>query len=120
MDDAPKVRVEVELDKELVDLAAEAGLDLNALTDRALHRALGTEKARRWREENAEAIAFNNAQVERDGLFSASIGKEDLEADKKAANERARRWEEENAEAIRESNEELRRNGLWSDRYRLF
>jgi antitoxin CcdA len=69
VDDAPKVRVEVELDKDLVDLAAKAGLDLNEVTDRALQRALGAEKRRRWREENAEAIAFNNAQVERDGLW---------------------------------------------------
>jgi post-segregation antitoxin (ccd killing protein) len=130
MDDAPKVRMEVELDKDLIDLAAEAGLDLNEVADRALQRALGSERLetipryaarrRQFQKDIQDEIAWYNAHIERDGLFSASIGKEVLEAGKEAADERARRWEEENAEAIRESNEELRRNGLWSDRYRLF
>ena len=61
MDDPTRVRVEVELDKELVELAATAGLDLNEVAGRALKRALGVkassdERAHRWAEENAEAI----------------------------------------------------------------
>ena len=43
MDDPTTVRVEVELDKELVELAATAGLDLNEVVGRALKRALGVK-----------------------------------------------------------------------------
>ena len=43
MDDPTRVRVEVELDKELVELAATAGLDLNEVAGRALKRALGVK-----------------------------------------------------------------------------
>ncbi len=75
MDDPTRVRVEVELDKELVELAATAGLDLNEVAGRALKRALGgkassDESARRWAEENAEAIQASNEEIRRNGLWS--------------------------------------------------
>ena len=71
-DDPTTVRVEVELDKELVELAATAGLDLNEVVGRALKRALGVkassdDRARRWAEENIQA---SNEEIRRDGLWS--------------------------------------------------
>jgi post-segregation antitoxin (ccd killing protein) len=118
-------RVEIELDKELVDLAERAGLDLNEVADRALQRALGSEQLKtvpryakrfeRSQEEIREGVAWYNAHIERDGIFSGAHM-----PDEEPSDEKARRWEEENAEAIHVSNEELKRNGLWSDRYRLF
>jgi post-segregation antitoxin (ccd killing protein) len=125
MDDAAKIRVEVELDRELVDLACKAGLDLDAVAGRALERALGAEQLKtipryaerfeEFRKESAEGVAWYNAHIERDGIFSsADLPREDT------ADERARLWEEENAKAIEASNEELKRNGLWSNGYRLF
>lgn len=123
VDDSTKVRVEVELDRELVDLAANAGLDLNAVTDQAIQRALGPEQLKtvpryaarleEFRQKIQEEIAWYNAHIERDFSNADVIGRE-------ASDERARRWEDENAGAIRASNEELQRNGLWSDGYRLF
>jgi post-segregation antitoxin (ccd killing protein) len=76
-----KIRVEVELDKELVELAIHAGINLNEVADRALQRALGPaadpvrkrssgEAARRWEQENAEAIRESNAELKRNGLWS--------------------------------------------------
>jgi post-segregation antitoxin (ccd killing protein) len=121
VDDAAKVRIEVELDKDLVDLATDAGVDLNELTDRALRRSLGAERLKtipryaqrmeQLQKQIRDEVAGYNALIEREGLFSGG---------EKESEEKARRWEEENAEAIRASNEELKRNGLWSDRYRLF
>jgi len=75
VDDPTRVRVEVELDKELVELAATAGLDLNEVAGRALKRALGVkafsdERARRWAEDNAEAIQASNEEIRRNGLWS--------------------------------------------------
>ena len=125
VDEPQKVRVEVELDKELVELAATAGLDLAEVTGRALQRALGPDRLstvpryaarleQRQKDMQAE-IAWYNAHIERDGIFSLGDPEKGT-----ASDEEARRWEERNAEAIRTSNEELQRSGLWSDGYRLF
>lgn len=80
MDEPDKVRVKVELDRTLVDLASEAGLDLNTLTGRALQRALGLPRLERGlphelrieqlRLELRPEIAWYNAHVASHGLFS--------------------------------------------------
>lgn len=80
VDDAAKVRVEVELDKELVELATNVGLDLNALAGQALQRALSTKqleripryaaRRERIRKELKEEIAWYNAHIEEHGLFA--------------------------------------------------
>lgn len=52
-------------------LAAEAatlGLDADAIAEKALREAISAEKARRWREENREAIEAHNRWVEEHGL----------------------------------------------------
>jgi post-segregation antitoxin (ccd killing protein) len=52
-------------------LAAEAealGLDAAAIAAQAVKEAILSEKARRWLEENAEAIAAHNRWVEENGL----------------------------------------------------
>lgn len=61
--------VELSLDEGVVEDARALGLDVEALAETALRESVSREKARRWREENAEAIAFNNAQIEKDGLW---------------------------------------------------
>lgn len=51
--------------------AAEAqslGLDAAAIAARAVQEAIRAEKARRWLEENREAIAAHNRWVEEHGL----------------------------------------------------
>ncbi|MBY0336321.1 MAG: type II toxin-antitoxin system CcdA family antitoxin [Acetobacteraceae bacterium] len=53
------------------DLPAEAlalGLDPQAIAEAALRRAISEEKARRWNEENKDAIAAHNRWVEEHGL----------------------------------------------------
>ena len=55
-----------------LSLLAEAkalNTNLSRTVEAAPCSRLRDEKARRWQEENAEAIAFSNAQVGRDGLW---------------------------------------------------
>lgn len=66
---APRESVDLSLDAELVAEARTLGLDLSRIAEDALRRHVRDEKARRWQEENAEAIAANNARIERDGLW---------------------------------------------------
>lgn len=61
--------IELPLDASLVEDAAVLGIDLADTAEKAIREAVANEKARRWREENAEAIRANNAQVEREGLW---------------------------------------------------
>ena len=61
--------VELQLDGALMADAKELGLDATTLMEEALRKSVADEKARRWREENAEAIAQDNALLDRDGLW---------------------------------------------------
>lgn len=68
-------RVVLELDGESVAAAREAGIDLAELLVEALRRRLphlhGAERAeaaRRWQEENREAINAFNRMVQEDGF----------------------------------------------------
>lgn len=58
----------VSLDPRLVEEARELGVNLSRACERGLVAVLAEERARRWREENAEAIASSNAYVEEKGL----------------------------------------------------
>jgi antitoxin CcdA len=65
----PRKAVNLSLDVELVAEAKALDLNLSRTVEEALRQRVRAEKARRWQEENAEAIAFNNAQIEREGLW---------------------------------------------------
>jgi antitoxin CcdA len=67
--------VTVELDSESIAAARDAGIDLSELLVQALRRRLPElhaaerqQAARRWREENREAIESINRVIERDGF----------------------------------------------------
>jgi antitoxin CcdA len=82
MDDG-KVVLEVEVDAELAARAEQAGLDVSQTVDRALRSALSfrlrepsaadEERARRWREDNAEALRVSNEELQRNGLWSDGL-----------------------------------------------
>lgn len=61
--------VELQLDGTLMADAKALGLDAAAVMEDALRRSVTDEKARRWHEENAEAIRRSNERVEREGLW---------------------------------------------------
>jgi antitoxin CcdA len=75
-------RVTLELDSEALAAAREAGIDLSELLTQALRRRLPhlhaearAEEARKWYEENKEAIDSYNRMIEREGLFSDGLRK---------------------------------------------
>src|SRR5262249_28300513 len=68
-------RVTLQLDSEALAAAREAGIDLSELLVQALRRRLPNlhaseraEAARRWQEENREAIDAVNRMIEEDGF----------------------------------------------------
>jgi antitoxin CcdA len=68
-------RVTLELDSEALAAAREAGIDLSELLVQALRRRLPNlhaseraEAARRWQQENREAIDAVNRMIEEDGF----------------------------------------------------
>jgi antitoxin CcdA len=82
MDDG-KVVIAIDIDADLIARAEEAGLNVSQTVDTALRSALSfrlrtpnpasEERARRWREDNAEAIRASNEELERNGLWSDGL-----------------------------------------------
>ena len=52
----------------LLDEAKELGVNVSRAAEAGLSEALKRERTRRWREENAAAMAAHNAFVERNGV----------------------------------------------------
>ncbi len=68
------------IDPELLEQAARLGLDIGGMSERDLRLHLqkvdpaGAEaRARRWAEENAEAIKAHNEAIARRGIFGADL-----------------------------------------------
>lgn len=70
---ATKRAVNVTLDSALVDEARALGIPLPATLGAALLATVVAERARRWQEENREAIEAYNARIERDGMFGDDV-----------------------------------------------
>lgn len=68
-----KRRLNVSVRGDLIERAREAGLNLSELVEQSLLRRLREEEARRWKEDNREAIAAYNARIERDGPLNADL-----------------------------------------------
>ena len=61
--------MKIRIDKDLLDEAANLGIDVNTLADDVLRQAIKKEKDRRWQTEHADVIAWYNEHIERDGIF---------------------------------------------------
>ncbi|MBX3486195.1 type II toxin-antitoxin system CcdA family antitoxin [Phenylobacterium sp.] len=76
-------RGELKIDPRLLDEAREAGLPVERMTEQTLRRALAEyapyrglsdeEKARRWAEDNAEAIKAQRERIEAYGVFGEDL-----------------------------------------------
>ncbi len=66
--------VTVTVDRELVDRARDAGLNMSATLTVALNAELKKHAATRWREENAEAIAALNQLADKPDVLLISTG----------------------------------------------
>ena len=74
-----KTELKIEIDADLAAQAEASGLDLAHVLEAELRHKLkpsdGNERARRWAEENAGAIAEYNQHVREHGLFGDEFRK---------------------------------------------
>ena len=70
---SPKKSVELTLDESLLADVHLLGMDLAGAVEDSLRSVIKAEKARRWLEENRDAIEENNARIEREGLWSDGL-----------------------------------------------
>lgn len=70
---AGKRRLNVSVSAELIERARAQGLNLSSLLEESLSERLRKIEAERWLAENAEAIAYHNARVARDGPLNADL-----------------------------------------------
>lgn len=68
-----KKRTNVSLSGPLLDEARELGLSISKIAEGALEQAVRRERARRWQEENAAAIAERQDWIDRNGLPLADV-----------------------------------------------
>jgi len=78
-----KVELKIEIDEALLAEAQEAGLSVSRLTEQSLRRELSEtrryrglsdeDKAKRWAEENAEAIKAQRERIEACGVFGEDL-----------------------------------------------
>ncbi|HEX5776180.1 MAG TPA: type II toxin-antitoxin system CcdA family antitoxin [Caulobacteraceae bacterium] len=68
-----KTELKIEIDTHMLEQARAREIRLNLVLERALKKELGAaaaeERARRWADENADAIASHNRFVEENGEF---------------------------------------------------
>ena len=65
---AKRRAVNLSLDRELVEAAKEAGINISQVSEAALRAATKAELERRWKEENRPAFEYWNRWVEKNGL----------------------------------------------------
>lgn len=70
MPGARKVPTNVSIDAALVKRAKQLGINLSAVAESALERAIAEAEREAWLAENADAIEEYNALVEKRGVFS--------------------------------------------------
>lgn len=70
----------IEIEPELLEQAARLGIDVTGVDERTLRLYLqkvdpaGTEaRAKRWAEENAEAIRLHNERIQKRGVFGEDL-----------------------------------------------
>lgn len=70
---AGKQRLNVTVRADLIARARAAKLNLSSVIEESLELTLRKAEAARWAEENAEAIAYHNARIEREGLWHKGL-----------------------------------------------
>lgn len=70
-----KQRLNITVRADLIERARAAKLNLSSVVEESLELKLRKAEADRWLAENAEAIAYHNARIERDGLWHKGLTK---------------------------------------------
>jgi antitoxin CcdA len=71
--DGPKRPVNLSLNVELLRLGRDLGINVSAVAEQALARAVKERMGQRWLEENQGAIQAYNLRVAEQGLFSDGL-----------------------------------------------
>jgi len=67
---APKQATNLSIDRDLLNAAREAGVNLSAALEEALREKVAAARREQWKRENAEAIAEHNDLIAEHGIFS--------------------------------------------------
>jgi antitoxin CcdA len=67
---APKQATNLSINRDLLNAAREAGVNLSAALEEALQEKLAAARREKWKRDNAEAIAEYNEFIEEHGAFS--------------------------------------------------
>jgi antitoxin CcdA len=67
---APKQATNVSINRDLLDAAREAGVNLSATLEEALKEKVAAASREKWKRENAEAIAEYNELIAEHGVFA--------------------------------------------------
>lgn len=70
---AGKQRLNVTVRADLIERAREQGLNLSSVLEDSLTEKLRKAEGERWLVENAAAIAYHRARIERDGPLNADL-----------------------------------------------
>lgn len=70
---ATKRKTSLTLDAEALDLAKDLGINISAVAEAALLKAVADSRRKKWLEENADAFAAQSAWHERNGHPLADI-----------------------------------------------
>lgn len=67
---APKQATNLSINRDLLNAARAAGVNLSAALEEALQEKLAAARREKWKRDNAEAIAEYNDFIEEHGVFS--------------------------------------------------
>lgn len=68
-----KQRLNITVRGDLIERARAAKLNLSSVVEESLERTLRMAEAKQWALQNAEAIAYHNARIERDGMWNRDL-----------------------------------------------
>ena len=67
---APKQATNLSIDRDLLDAARAAGVNLSATLEEALREKVAAARREKWKRENAAAITEYNELIAEHGIFS--------------------------------------------------
>lgn len=69
----PRRRINLSLRASTIDEARALGLNISRIAEEVLADAIKTEKARRWADENHEAIEHHAKRIKRQGMWNKDL-----------------------------------------------
>jgi antitoxin CcdA len=70
---SPRRSLNLSIPEHLIEEARRMKLNLSRFLEDKLNESLRAERARRWQEENKEAIEYQRRRIERDGPLNADL-----------------------------------------------